>query len=191
VKSKLLRSGAIIAAVTIGLAVPALASDLPSRTRAPLFVPPVAVVSADTTGFYAAINGGGLYSVNTPDNRWQGSLGAQVGYDFGMVRLEGTYDRFGFDKNGWNAFQGNAILQYRIGAFTPYVLAGGGLATVDRHFNFDDSFATYNFGGGFRYSLAAFGLPKADIDLRYRHVGAAQFAHFNKDVVTLGFGYGF
>lgn len=189
-KSQLLRSGAIIAAVTIGLAVPALASDLPVRTRAPIFVPPVAV-APDTTGFYAAINGGGLYSVNTPDNRWQGSLGVQAGYDFGLVRLEGTYDRFGFDKNGWNAFQGNAILQYHVGAFTPYVLAGGGLAVVDREFRFNDSLAIYNVGGGVRYSLAQFGLPKADIDLRYRHVGAAQFKHYNKDVVTIGFGYGF
>jgi opacity protein-like surface antigen len=176
-----------LAALAALLPTAALASDLPSRKAPPAFVAPVA---ADTTGWYGALDAGALYSVNT--EKFRGSVGARGGYDFGPVRVEGTYDHFGFARRtGVEAFQGNVILQRRLGDFTPYVLAGGGLALNDSDFHFRDSTAIYNVGGGVRYDLGRFGLPRAELDVRYRHVGAAQFAHENKDVVTVGAGYRF
>src|SRR3954470_13614858 len=98
---------ALLAALALVLPTAALATDLPSRKAAPAFTAPVAV--DDGTGWYGGLNVGGNYSWNADKAR--ASVGANGGYDFGAVRLEGTYDhfgsgRFGFDK-GAEAFQGN------------------------------------------------------------------------------------
>src|SRR5436305_9570457 len=170
---------ALGALAVLAIATPALASDLPSKKAPPAFAYPVAAAPADATGWYGALDAGVGYSVNS--EKFKGTLGARGGYDFGPVRLEADYSRYGIRSGGANEFTGNVILQHRLGDFTPYVLGGGGIALVDSDFRFRDSLAVYRVGGGVRYSLAKFGLDRVELDARYVHSGAAQFAHATTD----------
>jgi len=144
-------------AVAVGMFGTAFAADLPSRTRAPIPV----FVESSTTGFFAGVRAGYGFNAHLP------VLGANVGYDFGLVRAELNYDRLGID-HGANLFTANAIGQYRLGALTPYVLAGVGYANVSKNLWFLPTYntAVWNVGGGARYNLTS----NIAIDARYRYV---------------------
>ena len=161
----------ILTSIAVLMSTAAFAADLPSRTSAPA-APVVAQLP-----FFVGVTAGGVF------NR-QPSLGAVAGYEINpYIRGEVAYDHFfSYESNrAVDNLVGNAIVQYPVGAFTPYVLAGAGYAwgkTADE--------AIYNVGGGVRYTLTR----NIDIDARYRYINNYDNGRAT-NVGTLGISYRF
>lgn len=164
---------ALVAATSISVAT---AADLPKRSM-PL--PPT--IAASDSGFYAGVNAGMVSAEK------DATVGASLGYQFNkFFRAEGTYDyRYNEDNSSTklssSTVMGNAIVQYPIGAFTPYALAGTGYRWSDLK-----NETVWNVGGGVRYGVTR----NVDVDARYRHV--ANYDNKRDDnVFTVGLSYKF
>lgn len=166
----------ILAAIGVALsATLALATDLPSYKTAP-------ALEIHSNPFYAGVNGG--WSTNSSGF----TLGATAGYDFGYVRLEGDYRNIGLGHNATsfvtgNVLTGNVILQYPLGKFEPYVLAGYGYAW--RPYN--ASTGVWNVGGGSRYALT----QNVALDLRYTFTEGVRSSNPVNNSITGGVEYRF
>lgn len=180
------------------LASTAMAADLPRRSA-----PPVPVfVAQPTTGFYVGVRGG--YAFTAEDY----VLGASVGYDFGAIRTELAYDYLGGRKDyvydygyGYygratsiNLLTGNLILEHTMGNWTPYLLAGAGVAFTNGNgygFRYDDTVGVYVLGGGLRYSITS----NLDVDARYRYVNTFEsgwaMRRDGEHIGTIGVNYRF
>lgn len=148
------------------------AADLPKRTAPVLPAPVVAVVPQ--TAFFVGVHSG--YAKDAEEF----VLGATVGYDFGIARLEAAYDRFSTNPTS-NVFTANAILENTYGSFTPYVLAGAGFA-LNEDFDLDSREAVYNAGFGTRVNLGG----PVELDARVRYLAPADAVAKGDYVGTLG-----
>lgn len=149
----------LIGMVSAAAITAASASDLPKRS-APL-PPGVPTVFETDSGFYAGVNAGLVRAER------DASFGASLGYQFNKyLRAEGTYDyRYNEDnaatKLTSSTVMGNAVLQFPVGAFTPYALAGSGYRWSDLK-----NEQVWNVGGGVRYGVTR----SVDVDARYRYI---------------------
>lgn len=173
-------AGALVAAATFATA---FAADLPPRRPATLA--PVAPVFTQT-GFYVGGHIGYAYRGE------QLALGANAGYDFGLVRLEVGYDNFGSNGRTSNLISGNVLLENTYGRFTPYVLAGAGFRFYDDSIKWNDRVGVYIVGAGLRYSLT----QSIDLDGRYRFIAPMErnntlLGRDAEHVTTLGVSYRF
>jgi opacity protein-like surface antigen len=151
------------------------AADLPKRSA------PVAPVVASEGGFYAGANAGLARTEN------DATFGASLGYQFNKyLRAEGTYDyRYNEDnsrtKLSSSTALGNLIVQYPIGAFTPYALAGAGYRWSDLK-----NEQVWAAGGGVRYAVTR----NVEVDGRYRYIANYDNKRDNS-VFTVGLNYKF
>jgi opacity protein-like surface antigen len=166
----------IAALMTATAITAASASDLPKRS-APVAPAP----AASDSGFYAGVNAGVVRNEN------DATFGASLGYQFNnYLRAEGTYDyRYNEDNSRTkltsSTVMGNAIVQFPIGSFTPYALAGTGYRWSDLK-----NEQVWNAGGGIRYNV----MRNVDVDARYRYV--ANYDNKRDDnVFTVGLNFKF
>lgn len=162
----------------------ASATDLPSKTKAPLGPLPT---FAQSTEYYVGGNLGGNL-----DQASVYSGGAVAGWNSQFLAVESTYDYTRPDKkisgkmDTKNTIAVNALPQYSVYGtpFTVYGLAGIGYtwnAVSADH-------SIYNVGGGVKYSFA----KNIDIDARYRRIDAIEKKYRSEeDRATLGVNYKF
>jgi opacity protein-like surface antigen len=160
----------------------ASATDLPSRKNVP-FPPMRDVVEPYDPQFYV----GGFAGARFTDRRVSRERNARVGVVAGWqpvdyARIEGVYE---YSWNGRKSLHANsvfvnAIAQYPVGDFTPYVLAGTGYRWSQRNET------VWNVGAGVRYSLT----ENVEADLRYRYVSDYK-TRGQDNVVTVGLNYRF
>jgi opacity protein-like surface antigen len=158
----------------------AMAADIPSRAEPA--APKIPVFASDKN-FYVGLNAGALvtdgFNKNAPYTF--GVVGGYnvVGFGPAGVAVEAAYD---YDKNKNNTFSGNVIASYKIGALTPYALAGAGYRYYDARANE----AIWNVGGGVKYAITS----SIDADARYRRIEGFDSKNA-EDRATLGVNYKF
>lgn len=167
----------------------ASATDLPSRTNIP-FPPMRETVVLNLPQFYVGGFVGGRFTDTTPKNRaaridknHTARFGAVAGWQpVDYARIEGAYEYSQHNSRRLhaNSVFVNAIAQYPVGDFTPYVLAGTGYRWSLRNE------AVWNVGAGVRYSLT----ENVEADLRYRYVSDYK-TRGQDNVVTVGLNYRF
>jgi opacity protein-like surface antigen len=171
----------IAALALIATAASAMAADVPSRAEP---AAPKAPTALSDKSFYVGFNAGALvtdgFKKDAPYS--VGVVGGYKVFGFGPVGLtaEAAYD---YDKNKNHTVAGNAIGSYKIGALTPYALAGVGYrnyhdATKDE--------AIWNVGGGVKYALTS----AFELDGRYRRIEGFNSKNI-EDRATVGVNYKF
>ena len=130
---------------------------------------------------YVGVNTGGNFRDHT-----RTSVGAVVGYQLTRnVAAEVTYDYNNTHAlNNGQLVMGNLVVGHRMGAFTPYALAGAGMGwnAYGTHGTGTNQ-GLYNVGGGMRVNLVS----NIDLDARYRYVAGFNTADtFHQHLVTGG-----
>ena len=166
--------------------VAALATDLPSRTKAPAAPLPIL---AQESSFYVGGNIGG----NLSKDAQVYSGGVVAGYNvMPFFAIEGTYDfsrpqdKVGGEFNYGNMVAVNVVPQYKLPFMPVTVYALGG---VGYKWNTQtDNQTVYNIGAGVKYEI----FTNLDVDVRYRRIESFDSSAKNpEDRGTIGLNYKF
>jgi opacity protein-like surface antigen len=166
--------------------VAALATDLPSKSKAP--AAPLPILTQETS-FYVGGNLGG----NLREDAQVYSGGVVAGYTvMPFFVIEGTYDfsrpqnKVHGEYNYGNMVAVNVVPQYKLPLMPVTIYALGGVGY--RWNTQTDNQAVYNIGAGVKYEV----IKNFDVDVRYRRIeGFNSSARNPEDRGTIGLNYKF